>query len=98
MTATICASGAILRMSEWYAMASLPRSCAADITAVEPVWKATTSAFWLNSAIAASRSFGGSNHSLSHTTCTLAPGFTERMPSVKALMPCSTSGIGKPAT
>ena len=25
-------------------------------------------------------------------------GFTERMPSVNALMPCSTSGIGKPAT
>jgi hypothetical protein len=79
-------------------MAILPRSCAAAITAVEPVWKASTSAFWLNSAMAASRSFGGSNQALSHTTFTWAFGSTERMPSVNALMPCSTSGIGKPAT
>jgi hypothetical protein len=48
--------------------------------------------------MAASRSRGGSNQALSHTTLTSAFGLTERMPSVKALMPCSTSGIGKPAT
>jgi hypothetical protein len=35
---------------------------------------------------------------LSHTTRTVAFGFTERMPSANALMPCTTSGTGKPAT
>ena len=33
-----------------------------------------------------------------HTTCTWASGLTSRTPSVKALMPRSTSGIGKAAT
>ncbi|MCY1370504.1 hypothetical protein D9M69_575960 [compost metagenome] len=67
------------------------------MTAVEPVWKASTSAPWFMSVMAASRSRGGLNHSPRNTTRTVAAGFTERMPSAKALMPCTTSGIGKPA-
>ena len=74
------------------------RSSAAAITAVEPVWNASTSAPWFISVMAASRSRGGLNHSFSQITLTVALGFTLRRPTVKALMPCSTSGIGKPAT
>ena len=79
-------------------MASLPRSCAAAITAVDAVWNDSTSAPWSISAMAASRSLPGSNQVPSQTTFTVAFGSTERMPSVKALMPCRTSGMGKPAT
>src|SRR2546427_1990810 len=75
-----------------------PRSWAACITAVDAPWKDTTPTPPLNSAMAASRSRGGSNQVSSQTTLTVALGLTERMPSVKALMPCSTSGIGKPTT
>ena len=86
------------KMAPNVATASLPFSCAAAITAVDAVWKATTSASWLNKVFAASRSLAGSNQVLSQISFTTAFGATERRPSVKALMPCRTSGIGKPAT
>ena len=71
---------------------------AAAITAVEAVWNASTSAPWFISAMAASRSLPGSNQVFSQSTFTWACGSTERMPKVNALIPCSTSGMGKPAT
>jgi hypothetical protein len=67
-------------------------------TAVDPLWLVSTSAPWLISVSAASRSRGGSNQAFSHTTLTSAFGLAARMPRVKALMPCTTSGTGKPAT
>ena len=73
-------------------------ACAACGTAGEPLWLASTSAPWLTSAWAASRSRAGSNQVLSQTTRTCAAGLIARMPSVNALMPCTTSGTGKPAT
>ena len=85
-------------MSLWLAISLTPFSSAASATAGDAVWLASTSAPWLTSASAASRSRAGSNQVLSHTTRTLACGFTERMPSANALMPCTTSGTGNPAT
>ena len=67
-------------------------------TAGEPLWLVSTSAPCAMRLSAASRSRVGSNQVLSHSTWTCAFGLAARMPSVKALMPCTTSGTGKPAT
>ena len=66
--------------------------------AVEPLWWVSMSAPSLMRLWAASRSLAGSNQVLSQTTLTCAFGLAARMPSAKALMPCTTSGMGKPAT
>jgi hypothetical protein len=66
--------------------------------AVESVWWVTISAPCEMSVLAASRSRPGSNQAFTHTTLTSALGLTLRMPRVKALIPCSTSGIGKAPT
>ena len=52
----------------------------------------------LISAVAASVSFGGLNHSLTHTTLVLMLGLLLCAPSVKLLMLRITSGIGIDAT
>ena len=49
-------------------------------------------------AVAASVSFGGLNHSFTHTTLVEMAGLTLCAPSVKLLMLRSTSGIGTEAT
>ena len=71
---------------------------AACTVAVESVWWVTTSAPWAMSVTAASRSLPGSNQEFTQTTFISAAGFTLFMPRMKALIPCSTSGIGNAAT
>ena len=53
------------------------------------------SAPWSSSALAASPSLPGSYQVLTHTTLTSAFGLTERSAKVNALMPRTTSGMGK---
>ena len=48
--------------------------------------------------VAASVSLGGANHSPTHTTLVLTFGLTLCAPSMKALIPDTTSGMGKEAT
>ena len=48
--------------------------------------------------MAASRSLPGSYQEFTQITLRVAFGLTLRAPLMKALMPCSTSGIGKAAT
>ena len=43
-------------------------------------------------------SLPGSNQEFTHTTLTLKSGLTDWAPSMKALMPRTTSGMGKEAT
>jgi hypothetical protein len=78
--------------------AYLPRFSAACSTAVESVFCSSTSAPWSMSDIAASVSFGGSNHALIQTTFVFTFGFTDCAPSVNALMLRRTSGIGNDPT
>ena len=89
-------------MSLGYETTRTPRerklACAACATAGDALWWVSTSAPWSISACAASRSFAGSNQVFSQTTRTVALGLAARMPSANALMPCTTSGTGKPAT
>ena len=56
------------------------------------------SAPWSISTLAASASLPGSYQLLIQTILILASGRTDCMPSMKALMPLTTSGIGKDAT
>ena len=72
----------------------MPFSCAVCSTAGESVFWNSTSAPPLISAVAASVSFGGLNHSLTHTTLVVIFGLTDCAPIVKLLMLRSTSGIG----
>ncbi len=58
----------------------------------------TTSTPWSIMLLVASASFTGSDQSPVKMTCVVIFGFTERAPSVKALMFCSTCGIGLAAT
>ena len=53
------------------------------------------SAPWSNSAFAASASLPGSNQEFTQTIFTLKSGLTDCAPSMKELMPMTTSGIGK---
>ena len=89
-------------MSLGYETTRTPRerkfACAACATAVDALWWVSTSAPWSIRDCAASRSLAGSNQVLSQTTRTVAFGFAARMPSAKALIPCTTSGTGMPAT
>src|SRR5574343_1607986 len=78
--------------------AYLPFFSAVCNTAEESVFCSNTSAPWLIRLWAASPSFGGSNQVLTHTTLTLALGFTLWAPSENALMLRSTSGMGKEPT
>ena len=78
--------------------ARLPLASAVLSTAGESVFCISTSAPPLISAVAASVSFGGLNHSLTHTTLVLTLGLTDCAPSVKELMLRITSGIGIEAT
>ncbi len=50
------------------------------------------------SAVAASVSFGGLNHSLTHTTLVVIFGLTDCAPIVKELILRNTSGIGTEPT
>ena len=52
---------------------------------------------WSISALAASASLPASNQVFTHTTFSLKSGLTLCAPSMKALMPCTTSGIGNDA-
>src|SRR5947209_10637040 len=63
--------------------AYLPAFSAVCSTALESVFCISTSAPPLMSDCAASVSFGGSNHLLTHTTLVLIFGFTDCAPSVK---------------
>ena len=85
-------------MSESQPKARFPLSCAVLSTAGESVFWNSTSAPPLISAVAASVSLGGLNHSLTHTTLVLIFGLLDCAPSVKLLMLRSTSGIGTDAT
>ena len=78
--------------------AYLPAFSAVCSTADESVFWISTSAPPLISDCAASVSFGGSNHSLTHTTLVLIFGLTDCAPSVKLLMLRITSGIGTEPT
>ena len=73
-------------------------SSAACTGAVESVCWVMMSAPWAIRVSAAARSLPGSYHELTHTTLTWAAGLTLRKPMVKALMPRTTSGMGKAAT
>ena len=53
------------------------------------------SAPWSISAFAASASLPGSNQEFTHTTLTVMSGLIDWAPSMKALMPDTTSGTGK---
>ncbi|OQC05876.1 MAG: hypothetical protein BWX79_02199 [Alphaproteobacteria bacterium ADurb.Bin100] len=81
-------------MSESQPKARLPIFSAVCSTAEESVFCISTSAPPLISAVAASVSLGGLNHSLTHTTLVLTLGLTDWAPSVKLLMLRMTSGIG----
>ena len=78
--------------------AYLPLLSAAFSTALESVFCISTSAPPLISEVAASDSFGGFSHSLTHTTLVLTFGFTRCAPSVNELMLRINSGIGTEPT
>ena len=73
--------GAAALMSLSQPKANLPAFSAACSTAVESVFCSSTSAPPFISVVAASLSFGGSNQVLTHTTLSLALGFTLCAPS-----------------
>ena len=75
--------------------ASLPRSLAICIAAGESVCCMMTSAPWSISALAASASLPGSNQEFTQTILALKFGLIDCAPSMKELMPITTSGIGK---
>src|SRR4030095_7874997 len=81
-------------MSDSQQKARLPFSCAVLSTAGESVFWNSTSAPPLISAVAASVSLGGLNHSLTHTTLVVTFGFTDCAPSVELVMLRSTWGSG----
>ena len=85
-------------MSESQPKARLPIFSAVCSTADESVFWNSTSAPPLISAVAASVSFGGLNHSLTQTTLVLMAGLTDCAPSVKLLMLRITSGIATEPT
>ncbi|MNT57544.1 hypothetical protein D3C72_1949170 [compost metagenome] len=84
-------------MSDAWPKALMPRSAATCIGAVVSVCWVRISTPWSTSALAASASLPGSNQVLAHTTLILKSGLIERAPMTKALMPITTSGIGKEA-
>ena len=85
-------------MSESQPKARLPIFSAVCSTADESVFWNSTSAPPLISAVAASVSLGGLNHSLIQTTLVVILGLTDCAPSVKLLMLRITSGIGTEPT
>ena len=85
-------------MSESQPNARLPIFSAVCSTADESVFWNSTSAPPLISAVAASVSFGGLNHSLTQTTLVMIFGLTDCAPSVKLLILRITSGIGTEPT
>ncbi len=72
-----------------------PRSCATCRGAGLSVCWQMMSAPWSISALAASPSLPGSYQLLTQTTLTWVSGLTFCISIVKALMPITTSGIGK---
>ena len=74
-----------------------PRCSAACSAAGLSVCWVMMSAPWSNSASAASASLAGSYQVETQTTLVSNSGFTLRAARVKALMPITTSGIGKEA-
>ena len=85
-------------MSQAWPKAQRPRCSAACSAAGLSVCWAMTSAPWSKSALAASASLAGSYQDETQTTLVLNAGLTRCAASVKALMPETTSGIGKEAT
>ena len=86
--------GPNLIISESWPNASLPRSEATCIAAGLSVCCMMTSAPWSSSALAASASLPGSNQVFTQMILTLMLGLTVWAPSMVALMPMMTSGIG----
>ena len=81
-------------MSESQPKARLPIFSAVCSTADESVFCISTSAPPLISAVAASVSFGGLNHSLTHTTLVVIFGMTNCAPGAKLLMLRAPLGDG----
>ena len=76
-----------------------PRPSAVSITTLGPsTWQVMTSQPASTSALVASASRTGSDHSPVKITCTVASGFTLLAPSSTELMLESTDGIGLAAT
>ena len=91
-------SAANFDMSVDWPNALTPRLAAACNGAGESVCWVMMSQPWSISALAASPSFGGSYQELISTNFIRAFGLTDCMPSMKALMPCTTSGTGTEPT
>src|SRR5690349_14340426 len=90
------ASGAWLAL--WPAVLT-PRPSAVSMTTLgESTWQVMTSAPASTSALVASASRTGNDHSPVKITCTVAFGLTERAPSKTELMLERTEGIGLAAT
>src|SRR5438105_4819763 len=89
-----CAFGPYDVMSLSQPNAYLPAFSAVCSTALESVFWNRMSAPPFSSDCAASVSFGGSNHLLTHTTLVRIFGLTDCAPSVKLLMLRTTSGMG----
>ena len=92
-----CAFGAKRIWSEAWPKPSLPAFSASCSGAAESVCCDRMSAPWASSALAASASLPGSNQVFTQTILSLMFGFTDCAPSMKALMPLTTSGIGNEA-
>src|ERR1700761_3716658 len=90
--------GANFDMSVDWPNALTPRPAAACSGAGESVCWGMMSQPWSISALAASPSLGGSYQELISTNFIRAVGLTDRIPSMKALMPCTTSGTGTDPT
>ena len=84
-------------MSEAWPKACRPRCSQACKAAGLSVCCEMMSAPWSISALAASASFAGSYQVETQSTRVLKFGFTLRAARVKALIPITTSGIGKEA-
>jgi len=91
-------SGAKAIMSEAWPKPWTPRSAAICSGAGLSVCWEMMSAPWSIIALAASASLPGSNQELTQTTFSLKSGSTDWAPSMKELMPRTTSGIGNDAT
>ena len=95
--AVSCALGAKRIWSEDCPKASFPGLSASCSGAAESVCWAMMSAPCASRALAASASLPGSNQVFTQTILSLMFGFTDWAPSMKALMPLTTSGIGNEA-
>ena len=98
MEAVNWSSGANFAMSVDCPNAFTPRLAAACSGAGESVCWVMMSQPWSISALAASPSFGGSYQEFTMMNFSRAFGLTDCMPSMKAFMPCTTSGTGKEPT